>query len=265
MASGDFLPEHEAKRTVTSTATTVTTALVGAAGGVGTSRTALELGATAARDGQDVVVIDAAYGTQGLADYVDGRLAPDLTALVTDRRDDALAAGLVELGGDLAGELTVAPVRAPFERLARAKTPEAARAFETRLAEAANRATLVLVDTPPVASNQAVAVVTSVDRVVAVTRPTDRGGDAVQRLRGRLQDVGSELDATLAVGDDAPETVSPDAVVPERDATLADVPLAATDREFAVAAAPAAEVAGATVDLEPASDGLFDGDLVDLG
>ncbi|MFB6127162.1 MAG: ParA family protein [Halolamina sp.] len=251
--------------TATTTTTATTTALVGAAGGVGTTRTALELGATAARDGEDVVVLDAAYGTQGLADHVEGRLTPDLTALVTDRRDDALAAGLVELGADLAGELTVAPARAPFERLARAKAPEAARTLEARIAEASERADLVLVDTPPVAANQAVAVVTSVDRVVAVTRPTERGGDAVQRLRGRLQDAGASLDATLAVGTDAPESVSPDAVVPEREAPPSDVPVAATDREFAVAVAPAAETAGATVDLEPESDGLLDGTFVDLG
>ncbi|SEO55941.1 hypothetical protein SAMN04487948_103228 [Halogranum amylolyticum] len=44
-----------------------TTALVGATGGAGVTRTAVELAATLARDGRDVAVLDAAYATEGLS------------------------------------------------------------------------------------------------------------------------------------------------------------------------------------------------------
>ncbi|OYR95948.1 cell division inhibitor, partial [Halorubrum sp. E3] len=42
-----------------------TLALVGATGGAGTTRTAVELAALGARDGRDVAVVDAAFTTQG--------------------------------------------------------------------------------------------------------------------------------------------------------------------------------------------------------
>lgn len=64
---------------------TDTAALVGAVGGAGTTRLAVEVGALLAADGDAVAVLDAAFATQGLGDYLDGRLDPDLTALVTDR------------------------------------------------------------------------------------------------------------------------------------------------------------------------------------
>lgn len=252
---------------------TTTTALVGAAGGVGTTRTALEVGATAARGGHDVVVLDAAYATQGIADHVDGRIDPDLTALVTDRTDDALDAGLHDVAvedSDVtdveAGRLEVAPARAPFERLARAKAPAAAETLEARIDEAADAADLVLVDSPPVASNQVVGVVTAVDHVVGVTTRTARGADALQRLRGRLQDVGSTLDGTLVVdrGDGERDRLDPDAVVPERSADPGAVPVAASDPAFAVALDDAAATVGAPVEIEPETEGLLDGDLVDL-
>ena len=69
-----------------------TLALVGATGGAGTTRTAVELAAMGARDGDDVAVVDAAFTTQGLSEYVAGRIDPDLTALLTDDPDAALSA-----------------------------------------------------------------------------------------------------------------------------------------------------------------------------
>mgnify|MGYP006305158561 CR=1 FL=1 len=42
---------------------TQTCALVGAAGGAGTTRLAVEMGATLTRTGRDVAVVDAAYET----------------------------------------------------------------------------------------------------------------------------------------------------------------------------------------------------------
>jgi Mrp family chromosome partitioning ATPase len=60
-----------------------TLALVGAVGGAGTTRTAVEFGATLARDGRDVAILDAAYATQGLADYLAGRIETDITRVAT--------------------------------------------------------------------------------------------------------------------------------------------------------------------------------------
>lgn len=51
-----------------------TIALVGATGGAGTTRLSLELAAALATDGRDVAVLDAAFATQGLSDYVSGTL-----------------------------------------------------------------------------------------------------------------------------------------------------------------------------------------------
>lgn len=165
-----------------------TCAYVGAAGGAGTTRLALESASLLASDGRDVAVLDAAYGTQGLADRTPGRVDPDMTALCLD--DAPLAAGLVDLDAEGAGRLAVCPARAPFERIARAKTPEAAEVFGDRIAEAERAFDHVLVDVPPVAANQAVAAVTSVERV-AVVSDADRAAAALPRTTDRLTDVGA--------------------------------------------------------------------------
>ena len=174
-------------------------ALVGAAGGVGTTRLTLEAGTLLARDGRDVAVLDAAYATQGLADLTPGRLEPDMTALCLD--DTPLETALRDRSLDGAGRLAVCPARAPFERLARAKTPEAAEAFEDRIAEAARAFDHVLVDVPPVAANQAVAAVSAAD-AVAVVADAARADDAVPRARDR---VGTVLEVTTGLSVDVDE------------------------------------------------------------
>lgn len=193
-----------------------TVALVGTTGGAGTTRCAVETAAALAADGRDAAVLDAAFATQGLADHVRGTLDPDLTALVTDRADAPLSAGLVELGLDAPGTVACCPAAAPFERLARAKSADAARRFEARIAEAADAFDHVLVDVPPVASNQAVAAVNACDRVCLVAPGTTRGADAVQRMRGRLTDLGAETDLVVATRG---ELRTADVSVPEGDAT----------------------------------------------
>ena len=164
-------------------------AFVGATGGAGTTRLTVELGALLANDGRDVAVFDAAFATQGLADYLPGRIDPDLTTLLTDERDTPLSAGLVDVPLDVAGRLACCPAVAPFERLARAKSPAAAQALETRIAAAADVFDHVLVDTPPVAANQSVAAVTATTRTTLVAPATTRGRDAVQRTTDRLVDL----------------------------------------------------------------------------
>lgn len=208
-------------------------ALVGATGGAGTTRLAVEVGVALAAAGRDVLVVDAALATQGLSRYVDGRLEPDLTTVLVqdghgDGNGDGATAedpvpadtirpiaggpdgpgdgrpGLDERGAHPSsggaetadepapGRLDCVPSYAPFARLARAQTADAARRFERLLADAADRFDRVLVDCPPLASNLAVAAATAADRVAVVAPASPRGADAVQRTRGRLADVGAD-------------------------------------------------------------------------
>ncbi|QAU13330.1 ParA family protein [Halorubrum sp. BOL3-1] len=278
-----------------------TLALVGATGGAGTTRTAVELAAMGARDGDDVAVVDAAFTTQGLSEYVAGRIDPDLTALLTDGPDAALSAAAYPVAGtrnaersgsggerrerggiesddgndppDLPGRVDAVPARAPFERIARAKTAEAARKLERRIDEAATTYDAVVVDAAPVGSNEAVAAATSVDRAVAVRPATAHGRDATQRLRGRIADVGGSLDATLAVerpgsrgsdaGVDGDETEDSDAGivrVPATDPEVAAAPTAAAgDSAYARAIASAYETAfDASLGVEFSDPGVIE-------
>lgn len=266
-----------------------TAALVGATGGAGTTRLAVELGATLARDGREVAILDAAFGTEGLARHLSGRLEPDLTELLTE--DGAIADGLRAhaVTGDLPGRLELCPARAPFERLARAKTADAARRFERFVERAADEFDHVLVDTPPIAANQAVAAVTAAERTAVVAPASERGVDAVQRARGRVADVGASVDVVLAnradvetdgilegetdreeTGSDDPDPPlkSADVAVPESRVTGADGAPASVDEPeagFAPAVSRAAAVVfGAELQLEFEEPGLLDLDPEDL-
>ena len=222
-----------------------TLALVGATGGAGTTRTAVELAALGARDGRDVAVVDAAFTTQGLSEYVSGRIDADVTALVTDEAGASLSAAAYPIDtessdrdGDraLPGRADLLPARAPFERAARAKTAEAARKLERRIGEATTAYDAVVVDTAPVGSNEAVAAVTAADRVEAVTPATAHGRDALQRLRGRVADVGGSVDGTIAVaragesgsGRDDESAGGADTRLPPVDPAVESAPEAAT-------------------------------------
>jgi len=242
---------------------TRTVAFVGAAGGAGTTRLAVEVGAVLARTGRDVAIVDADYETQGLADYVAGPIGADVTELVTDGA--AIDEVVHPVGLETPGQLSLCPARAPFERLARAKTAAAAEQLEKQIAAIALSHDVVLVDTPPVASNQAVAAVDTADRVVAVTPDSPRGGDALARLQGRLADVGASLDAVVATFADEAVVEAADARVPDtetRDPARCPV---AHDGEGAFTAA-VAEAAGVVLDerVDPnvdtggRLDGIFD-------
>jgi len=217
-----------------------TAALVGATGGAGTTRLTVELGALLANDGRDVVVFDAAFATQGLADYLPGRIDPDVTALLTDERDAPLSAGLVDIPlDDASGRLVCCPAVAPFERLARAKSPAAAQAFEARIDEATDAFDHVLVDTPPVAANQSVAAVNAVSRTVLVAPAATRGRDAIQRMTGRLDDIGVDVDGVVTTRG---ELSVADAAVPETDAEVTAAPTCLEKRSTAAAVADVANV-----------------------
>jgi len=237
-----------------------TAALVGVTGGAGTTRLAVEMGATLVRAGHSVAVLDAAFATQGLARHVSGRIDADLTTVLVEA-DRSLDDALVE-HPDTSGRLALCPSYAPFERLARAKTPDAAERFQGLLREAADAFDYVLVDVPPVATNPAVAAVTTASRVALVTPPSARGVDAVQRTHGRLADVGTTADRVVANRAEPGAVPDADVVVPESDATTArDAPASTSDPddEFAPAVAAAAEaVFDASLDLSFPEDRLLD-------
>jgi septum site-determining protein MinD len=193
---------------------TRTLALVGAAGGVGTTRLTLECAATLARAGRDVVVVDAAFATQGLAAYLDQQVGADATALATGKT--TLEAALYDRPADLPGRLAVCPARAPFERLARAKTAGAAERLGDEVAAASLAHDAVLVDVPPVAANQALAAVEAVEAVALVTADTPRGAQALAAQRERLADLGCSPAGTVANRADA-GYVEADHAIPESD------------------------------------------------
>jgi cellulose biosynthesis protein BcsQ len=239
-----------------------TAALVGTVGGAGTTRTTVEVAAALAADGDAVAVLDAAYATQGLSDYLPGTLRPDATALVTDAADQPLSAGLFEFPfdrGGVPGRVACCPAAAPFERLARAKRPGAAERFEGRVREAADRFDVVLVDVPPVASNQAVAAVDACERTVLVAPATDRGADAIQRTDARLADLGVDPDVVCTTFG---ALQAADVALPRSDRTTVDgVPAClAGDSAYAPAVgAAAAAVTGRSLGVEFDDGGLFDG------
>lgn len=235
-------------------------AIVGGVGGAGATRLSVEFAATLARAGRETAVVDASFTTQGLAALVPERFEPDVTRVLTD--DRPLAEAERRLSLDLPGSVTVAPARAPFERLARAKTSECARRLAERLSAATERYDAVFVDVPPVGANQAVAAVTAADTVALVVPDTERGSDAIPRTCDRLADVDAAVDAVVANRASDGRTVeAADAVVPAGEATaLSAAPAAVGPTEFAASVAAAAEtLTGATFDLpEPESASMTD-------
>jgi len=151
----------------------------------------------------------------------------------------------------------------PFERVARAKTAEAARKLERRIDEAATSYDAVIVDAAPVGSNEAVAGVTTADRTAAVFPATTHGRDALQRLRGRIADVGGGLDRSIAVARNADgDETENDANVrlPPTDPAVASAPTAATGSGAYARAVTAAfeDAFDATVGIEFEEPGLVD-------
>lgn len=188
---------------------------IGAVGGAGTTRLTVECAAALAADDRDVAVLDAAFATQGLADHVPGRLDPDATAMLAE--DRPLEAALVDLPVDAPGDVVACPAHAPFAQLARAKTPEAGERFAERVVTASRRADHVLVDTPPVAANPAVAAATATDRVAIIAPGSERGRDATPPMRDRLLDIGVTPDIHVATRTSTAPAA--DIAIPEADAT----------------------------------------------
>lgn len=197
-------------------------AVVGVAGGAGATRLTVELATTLARDGRDVAVFDAAFATQGLSQYVHGRIDADLTRLLTDE-DVTPEQAMVDLRVDTPGDVSVCPTYAPFERIARAKSGASAERFGQELRDATVAYDHVLVDTPPVADNPSIAAVNATDNVACVVPSSKRGADTLARVRDRLADIGVEPHRVVANRAEEPATrdstpvESADVAVPESD------------------------------------------------
>ncbi|MFC7097494.1 AAA family ATPase [Halobaculum marinum] len=237
-------------------------AFVGAVGGAGTTRTAVECAAALARGGRDVAVLDAAYATQGLSEHVDGRIDPDVTSLCLDP-DRPLTDGLYDLDLDAAteGRVALAPARAPFERVARAKAVDPARELEHRVAEAGEQFDHVIVDTPPIAANQAVAAVHAVDRVALVRPDTPHGADGVRRQLDALRDVEAPdgNPVVVAVGEREGAGEAPDVTVPRGPPSVAAAPACLGRDEVAAGTVAAAEsLFGVDLGVEFETTGVVD-------
>ncbi|MFB6139385.1 MAG: MinD/ParA family protein [Halosimplex sp.] len=236
-------------------------AIAGGVGGAGATRLSVEFAGALARDGRDTVVVDASFTTQGLSSVVSGRIEPDVTRVVTD--DRPLREATSQLSLEVPGSVSVAPARAPFERLARAKTSECARRLAERVSRAADRYDAVFVDVPPVGANQAVAAVTAADAVALVVPDSERGTDAVPRLRDRLADVDAGVDAVVAnrADPDSPVVEAADAAVPTSErVALTGAPASVETSEFSLAVGSAVEaLTGVELDLpEPESSSVTD-------
>lgn len=211
-----------------------TLALVGAVGGAGATRLCVEFAAILARDGRDVAVFDAAYATQGLADHVGGRIDPDVTALCTDAADEPVESGLYDAHLDAPGRVAYCPAFAPFERVAGAKTPGAARRFAERVREVSEDFAFVLLDVPPVAANQSLGAVDAADRVALVAPDTTRGADALPRMAARLRDVDSPATAEVANRGDGSEIERATVAVPEGPPGTAAAPAVLDNGTFTI-------------------------------
>ena len=238
--------------------TTTTAALVGVAGGAGTTRLATEAAAVLARDGASVGVFDAALATQGLSQHITGRIDPDAAAVLAGDAD--LDGARHDLAPDAPGAVAAYPAFAPFTRVADAKTTEAAGRLETALADLTAAHDYVLVDTPPVAANQAVAAVTASDAVAAVVPPGDRGADSLQRVRGRLADVGADCDHVVANRVEDPPADAGLAVPEHAETGVPDTPVALdATGDFTESVAALAEILfETTVDIDFEDDSVID-------
>ncbi|MFB6222696.1 MAG: ParA family protein [Haloarcula sp.] len=236
-----------------------TFAFVGCTGGAGTTRLTVETAATLARGGRSVAVVDTAFGTQGLATYVEGRLDADVTAVAVN--DVPVEEALFDLDTDADGQIALCPAHAPFERLARAKTAESAQALERAIEDLAGRFDHVLLDVPPVAANQAVAAATTAQRRAFVVPASDRGSDLLPRQQGRLRDIGAPASAVVATrvhNEDGKSIEDASHTVPHIDPG-SPKPLA-TDPDTDVAPTVAAmteDLLNVDLDLTFEEDGLF--------
>lgn len=219
----------------------------------------METAATLARTGRSVAVLDAAFATQGLATYVEGRIDGDATAVATG--SVSLRDALYDCGFDVPGSMAICPAHAPFERLARAKTPECAQRLESVIDEASERFDRVLLDVPPVAANQAVAAVTTAQTRALVVPASRRGVDLLPRQRGRLRDLDAPPTAVVATRTERADAVAVDEAdheIPAGEPNVTEPSSLDPDSDLAPAVAETTEaLLGVDLGLTFEDDGLL--------
>jgi Flp pilus assembly CpaE family ATPase len=221
-------------------------ACVGATGGVGTTRTAVELARLAAAHDRAPLLVDTAVATQGLARLLVETPPRDLCDALADPEGLALDAIAVELPSGL----VLVPIDAPLCAIAPALRAEAAGALAAAIAEAAADRPLVIIDVPPVATNLAIAGITSADVILLLHRVGDR--EAVRRGRELIADLAGPAPHPVTVGTPAVAELS----VPEVPALRGGVPLArpVDDAGYRRALATVAATAGLPIPA-PADSG----------
>ena len=188
-----------------------TTAVVGASDGAASAQLCLALGHTLAAADRSVLLLDVDADTQPLARYTPGAIETEFSQVLLGDAALEEAVSPIETDGR---RLAISPFRAPFTRLARAKAPEAAQRLAPILDDATAQYNHVIVHTPPVGSNPAVAAITETSTTALVTRADERGLDALYAMQGRVEDIGTEPATTVATGRqahaDAVDVVLPD-------------------------------------------------------
>jgi Flp pilus assembly CpaE family ATPase len=222
-------------------------ACVGATGGVGTTRTAVELARLAMAHDRSPLLVDTAVATQGLARLLPTTPGVDLCGALSDTD----AVDLDAIAVELPSELRIVAVDAPLCSVTTALTAEAAATLTDAIAHAAETHPLVIVDVPPVATNLAIAGLISADVILLIHRLGDHEG--VRR--------GRELIADLDGADPHPVTVGTPAVaelsLPEVPALRRGMPLATPveDPGYQRALAAAATAAGVSMPTPESTGG----------
>jgi len=194
-------------------ASSTITAVVRASDGTASAPLCLALGGMLAAADRSVLLLDVDADIQPLARYTHGVIDPDLSQVLLG--DTTLEEATYPIQAD-DGHIAVSPFRAPFTRLARAKASEAAQQLAPVLETATTRYDHIIVHTPPIGSNPAVAAITEASTVGIATRADEPGLDALYTMQGRIDDIGAEWTATVATGRnkhaDAVDVVLPDIV-----------------------------------------------------
>ena len=222
-------------------------ACVGATGGVGTTRTAVELARLATAHDRRPLLVDTAVATQGLARLLPTTPGVDLCGALSDTDVVDLDAIAVELPS----ALQIVAIDAPLCSVTTALTPQAAATLTDAIAHAAATHPLVIIDVPPVATNLAIAGLISADEILLVHRVGDHEG--VRRGRELIADLDGADPHPLTIGSPAVAELS----LPELPTLRTGLPLATPvdDSGYQRALAVAAAAVGVSMPTPESSGG----------
>lgn len=161
--------------------------LVGATGGAGTTRIAVETAGRMAASGDDVLLVDVDFATQGLAEYVPGGLETDLVGAICEKR--SLTEATYPLETEQTPQPQAAPSYAGLSRVATAMQPDRAEFLSDELSASGDSFDHVVIDTPTPVTNPAIAAATVADTIGVVFPPSPRGIEGLHRTDGFLHDI----------------------------------------------------------------------------